>query len=116
MGKKSKTKGKTGELEASAKLGELLGVPVARSQQYKGGQHSADLDLPGRLHFEVKRAERLNVYDAMTQAATDAGDNLPIVVHRRNRQPWVVICYLDDLVDVAGEVTRIKRSQKIDFP
>jgi len=109
MGRKSKTKGKVGELEASAKLGQVLGVPVARSQQYKGAADSADLQGTGRLHVEVKRCERLNLYDAMAQAANDAGDNLPIVLHRRNRQPWVFVCYLDDLVNVAAEVQRIRR-------
>ena len=110
MGKKSKTKGKVGEREAAAKLSHLLGTKVERSQQYKGGQHSADLSGAGRLHPEVKRTERLNLYDAMSQAANDAGaNNLPIVIHRRNRQPWLFICYLDDLTNVAQEVTRIRK-------
>ena len=53
--------------------------------------------LPG-LHFEVKRAERLRLHEAMQQAIEDAGDKLPIVAHRRNRGDWLAIVRLSDLI------------------
>jgi hypothetical protein len=56
------------------------------------------------LHFEVKRTERLSLYDALEQAERDSGDNCPVVLHRRNRKRRTAIVYLDDLVDV-GKVT-----------
>ena len=95
MGKAQRDKGKRGELEASHKLSELLGVPVRRSQQYHGAAGSADLAGVDGLHFEVKRTERLNLYDALEQAAGDCGDDIPVVIHRRNSKPWVAIIYLD---------------------
>jgi len=88
-------------------LTRLLGVPVTRSQQYKGGQHSADLIGAVGLHFEVKRTERLRLYQAMEQAAKDAGENTPIVLHRRNGKRWLAIVYLDDIVEVAGVIGEI---------
>ena len=109
MGLLSKRKGKRGELEAARELGNLLGADVSRSQQYKGGQHSADLAGAGSLHTEVKRCERLSLYAALDQATNDAGeDKTPIVLHRRNRRQWVAIVWLDDLADVAEAVMSIK--------
>jgi len=111
MGKSQREKGKRGEREAARELTRLLGVPVTRSQQYKGGQHSADLVGAAGLHVEVKRTERLRLYEAMEQAAEDAGENAPIVLHRRNGKRWLAILYLDDIVEVAeviGEISDIE--------
>ena len=76
MGKSQRDKGKRGEREAAKVLSNLLGVDVTRSQQYKGNAGAADLDSPLGLHFEVKRTERLNLYDAMEQADDDAGEGV----------------------------------------
>lgn len=57
----------------------------------------------------VKRTERLSLYNAMSQAADDMGDNMPVLLYRRNRQPWVAVVYLDDLVKVAEAVARAGR-------
>lgn len=54
--------------------------------------------LPG-VHIEVKRVERLNISEAMTQSIRDAErfqDGAPAVFHRRNRQPWLVTMRLED--------------------
>ena len=91
MGKRAREKGKRGEREAARELGELLGTPVTRAQQFKGGQHSADLDGAIGLHLEVKRTERLRLYPALEQAESQAGENCPVVVHRRNGKRWVAI-------------------------
>ena len=103
MGKKSKDKGKRGELELAAELRRLFGVDARRGVQYHGGSDSPDVvaDLPG-VHIEVKRTERLSLYPAMQQAAADAGDKVPIVCHRANRQDWVAIVRLDDLPKLAA--------------
>lgn len=37
--------------------------------------------LPG-IHIETKRAETLNDSKAIAQAVADAGDKLPVVLHR----------------------------------
>lgn len=94
----SREKGKRGEREAAAELNRVLGWCSRRGQQFCGGTESADLaDIPARIHVEVKRVEKLNIQTAMVQAVRDAGDNVPIVVHRRNRGDWLVTVLLDDL-------------------
>lgn len=65
-------------------------------------------DLNG-IHFEVKRCERFLLWDAMTQADTDSGeDQMPIVAHRRNGKPWVAVMYVSDLIGL------LKERQKLD--
>ena len=94
----SRSKGKRGELELAHWL-EERGYAARRGQQHKGGEDSPDVicpDLP--FHFEVKRTERLNLYDAMDQAVNDAGKAIPVVAHRRNRGDWVGIIRLEDLL------------------
>jgi hypothetical protein len=45
----------------------------------------------------VKRQERLNLRQAFEQACRDARDgDTPAVVHRCNREPWMISMTLDD--------------------
>ena len=112
MGSMSKRKGAAGELEAAAKLNEVLGTRFHRGRQYHGGPESPDLagDVPG-LHVEVKRTERLRIWEAVSQARSDASvDQVPVVMHRANRKPWLVIVEADLLIrllDVVDEA-RVK--------
>ena len=107
MGKFQREKGKRGEREAAKELSRLLGIPVTRSQQFKGSPESADLAGVDGLHIEVKRTERLRLYKAIEQAAAESGGDCSIVLHRRNNKPWVAIVFLGDLSDVAGIINRI---------
>ena len=51
------------------------------------------------FHVECKRAERFNAYAAMEQAQHDAnGHAVPVVMHRRNRKPWLVVMRLKDFL------------------
>ena len=108
MGRMSKRKGAVGEREAAEKLNEVLGTRFHRGRQYHGGPESPDLtgDVPG-LHVEVKRTERLRIWEAVGQARADASiDQVPIVMHRASRKPWVVIVEADLLIrllDVVDE-------------
>jgi hypothetical protein len=108
MGKMSKRKGAAGEREAAEKLNEVLGTRFHRGRQYHGGAESPDLagDLPG-LHLEVKRCERLRLYEAMMQARRDASiTQVPAVLHRANQKPWVIVVDVEDLIrllDVVDE-------------
>lgn len=64
--------------------------------------------LPG-IHMEVKRVERLNVSEAMKQAARDAerfNDGAPTVFHRRSREPWLVTMKLEDWLDIFGKILK----------
>lgn len=109
MGSKSKTKGARGERECAAELGELLGIAANRGRQYHGGPDSPDVVLHGcRLHVEAKRVEALALYQAVEQAAADApADAVPVVWHRRNGKPSVVIVETSRLVALAREIMRV---------
>lgn len=95
----SKNKGAAGERELAREVTRLFGCPARRGQQFRGGPDSPDIitDIPG-IHFESKRTERFQLYAALEQAVRDAGtENIPVVCHRCNRHPWVVVLKLDDL-------------------
>jgi Holliday junction resolvase len=96
----SRAKGKAGELELAKYLREA-GYEARRGVQFKGGADSPDVQgLPG-VHIECKRVEALRLYPALEQARRDAAEsNVPVVVHRANRQPWVAILTLDDFLEL----------------
>ena len=101
----SKTKGKHGELELAKKLREYGYVDSRRTAQYCGntGDASDVVGLPG-IHIECKRVEKLNLYDAMSQAKRDAAKNLiPAVFHRKNRCDWLVTISMDDFMRIYKE-------------
>lgn len=98
----SKAKGKKGELELANKLQEY-GYDAHRGVQYHGGADSPDVvGLPG-IHIEVKRVEKLNIYDAISQAKRDAGILLRAVFHRKNDCEWLVTMPLDDFMVIYRE-------------
>jgi len=111
----SRRKGVHGELEASHFLTALFDLPVRRGQQYAGGHDSADIfGLPG-IHVEVKRTERLSLYEAINQAKQDAGaDEVPLVLHRRNRKEWLAIVPADDLINLTTAIVRLARDGQRD--
>ena len=98
MGKMSREKGKSGEREV-AKLFRDYGIEAKRGCQFHGGPDSPDvMGVPG-LHVEVKRVERLNLYEAMEQCWHDASaEEVPVVIHRRNNKPWIVAMAFDDFM------------------
>ena len=106
MGKSSQRKGRAGELELSRLLqGYGYDVQPGRAQSY--GEMPDLVGLPG-IHIECKRNERLNVWEAMAQAARDAEkfqDGVPAVFHRRNRQSWLVTMRLSDWMEMYRKVT-----------
>ena len=94
----SRQKGKRGELEGSKEWSSVMGVPSRRGQQFSGGGDSPDIvhGCEG-VHLEVKRTEQGNLYVWLQQAIEDAGAQVPVVLHRRNNQPWVVVMRLADV-------------------
>jgi Holliday junction resolvase len=92
----SKQKGSRGEREFASFCREQ-GYEARRGQQYCGANGDADVvGLPG-IHIEVKRTERLSLYDALAQAEHDKKtEGLAIVVHRKNHCKWVVIMDAED--------------------
>jgi hypothetical protein len=105
MGLKSRNKGKRGEREAAAEIRRLFRTDACRGCQFAGGEESPDIrtSIP-HVHFEVKRAETVRLYDALNQAIADAGANIPVVLHKQNRHPWIAITRLDDLPQLAVQL------------
>lgn len=103
MGKMSREKGKRGERELASKLREF-GYNARRGQQYCGVNGDADVvGLPG-MHIEVKRTERLQLYDALNQSKRDAKSyEIPCVMYRKNNSEWVTILPLDRFMEIYRE-------------
>lgn len=99
----SRSKGARGERELAGILREY-GYPCRRGQQYSGANGDADVvGLPG-IHIEVKRRERLEIYDAISQAVRDARENeKPAVFHWKNNCEWLVTMRLDDFMKLYGD-------------
>jgi len=100
----SKSKGKRGELEVASML-RADGYNCRRGQQYSGANGDADVvGLPG-IHIEVKRREKLNIYDAINQAKRDAtkSGTHPTVFHRKNDCEWLVTMPYTDWIDLYRE-------------
>lgn len=106
----SRSKGKRGELDAARELERVLGCKARRGQQFSGGDDSPDVahNIPG-VHVEVKRTEKFQLYAALNQAFVDSGDSVPVVLHRKSKNPWVVVCYLDDLPELAYRITEFRK-------
>lgn len=102
MGKPSREKGKRGERELAGILRDY-GYDAKRGVQYHGGPDSPDVVGLKGVHIEVKRTEKLSLYDALAQSKHDAGGDMPIVIHRRNACEWVVIQPLADWIKLYRE-------------
>lgn len=106
-GKKSRNKGKRGELEFAALCREY-GFDARRTAQFCGKTGAAaDVEgIPG-VHVEVKRTEALCLYDAMAQSIRDAEaggrGEMPIVAHRRNGEDWLIVLQAEDFFRLLGE-------------
>lgn len=96
----SKSKGARGERELSSKLREY-GYNTRRGQQYCGANGDADVVGLPNIHIECKRVEKLNIYNAISQAKADAKENeLPTVFHRKDRSEWLVTMTLEDWMKI----------------
>ena len=96
MGRASQRKGADGERELAAIL-RARGYDIERGGSLSYGEAPDLAGLPG-VHIEVKRVERLNVPQAMSQAVRDADrfGGVPGLFHRRSRSPWLVTMLLTD--------------------
>ena len=101
----SRRKGKQGELEAAAELRRIFGIEARRGQQYCGGPESPDLVTSlADVHFEVKRTETFRPYEALGQAVRDAGEKIPVVLHRQNKRDWIAVVLLEDLPSLVAHL------------
>ena len=99
----SKAKGSRGERELSSKLKEQ-GFNTRRGQQFCGANGDADVVGLPNIHIECKRVEKLNIYDAVSQAKADAKEGeFPTVFHRKDRHEWLVTMTLEDWIKLYKE-------------
>ena len=98
----SKQKGNRGERELANYL-KKKGYSARRGQQYSGSPDSPDVicDEWPNIHIEVKRAEKLNIENALQQSINDSNTNqVPTVMHRKNKENWKVTLLLDDFISL----------------
>lgn len=105
IGKVSKAKGARFELEV-AHYFQSNGYPEAhRTAQHCGKTGDAgDVEGIAGLHIECKRVEKLNLYNAYHRAVRDSdangNDNIPVVIHKRNREEILVTLSLDNFMQI----------------
>ena len=101
----SRQKGKVGERNLARKLSELL-APVRRGQQFSGIGGADVVGLQG-IHVECKYTNTLRLSQAMQQSVCDAGEDVPIVCHKRSREDWLLTVRLDDILRLLGALNVI---------
>ena len=105
QGRAAREKGKRGEREVAQRFKDAGFKDARRTAQYCGKTgDAADVVGVPRLHIEVKRVEREAVRKWIAQAVQDAeaagqGD-IPVVVHRKSGDPWLVTLRLEDFLDM----------------
>ena len=105
IGRASKAKCTRFELQVAHWFQENGFSDAHRTAQYCGKTGNAgDVEgVPG-LHIETKHVERLNLYDAWHPAVRDntkkgKGD-IPVVIHKRNREDTLVTLNLEDFTKI----------------
>lgn len=99
MGKSQREKGARGELEARNILREH-GVDSRRGQVFN---KEPDLVDESAFHWEVKRAERIELPKWWKQSVEQCRGKIPTVIHRRSREPWLITLALEDFLKVIDE-------------
>ena len=97
----SRQKGARAERELAHKLTDLSAFSCRRGQQFSGANGDPDVVGLPMIHIECKAVERLQLRDAMTQSERDTRDEeIPVVMHKKNRQPWLVTLNLEDFMQM----------------
>lgn len=101
--KNSREKGKRYELHVAG-LFKAEGYDARRGQQFCGLNGDADvIGVPG-IHIECKAVERLNLYDAISQAKHDAREGeIPVVIHKKNHCADLVTMEFTDWIRLFRE-------------
>lgn len=108
QGRAAREKGKRGEREVAQRFRDAGFKDARRTAQFCGKTgDAADVVGVPRLHIEVKRVEREAVRKWIAQAVRDAeagGEGkIPVVVHRKSGDPWLVTLRLEDFLDMYKE-------------
>lgn len=105
-GRAAREKGKRGEREVAQRFKDA-GFPDARRAVQYNGRPGTAADVVGvPLHVEVKRVEREAVRKWVAQAIRDAAaggkGKIPVVVHRKSGDEWLVSLRLNDFLTILG--------------
>jgi hypothetical protein len=96
MSRYERDKGARGEREVCAIFREAGWPNAERTSNGRDIAHG-----PAGCHFETKFVERLNVPGALAQVRADADPlDIPVLVHRPSRAPWMASLPLGDLLDL----------------
>ena len=80
----------------------VTGAAAHRSQQFCGKDGDGDIKAQEGIHFEVKARKKIACVRFMEQAKSDAKNgDVPIVIMKEDRGPFLVLCELDDLQKLA---------------
>jgi Holliday junction resolvase len=100
----SRQKGASYEREVAKKWTEETGMAAERGAR-NGVEGGDDVMVEGdAIHLECKRRKRLAVSEFVHQAVRDAGDRVPVVVMRADREDDIVLVRLKDLSRLAREL------------
>ena len=104
----SKKKGSGGERELLEQLHQY-GIQAERNdQRYLSGEGLPDIlaRIGGKeLHIEAKRCEKIRLTEWIDQANYDSSftpHRIPIIIFRRNRQPWYCTISFENLMKLLG--------------
>lgn len=102
MSARERAKGARGELEVIHLLHDHGWKTARRTSDGRGQQTRGDVtNGPAGVHIEVKRVERVNIPAAFRQALADSNTlDVPVVVHRPSRMPWMATLPFDDLLEL----------------
>lgn len=110
----AKAKGRSGAKEVKQLLVEHLGCAEEDIAVRSSGANGEDLILAAaaRALFpfspEIKRVEKLNIWEALAQAKANAGQHTPILLFRRNRSQWFVALETEAFLDIVREARGTK--------
>lgn len=109
MGRPQREKGKRGERLAAKALSEL-GYQASRGVQFHGGPDSPDLKTSiSGVHIEVKFVEREQVRAWMAQAEEESGGSVPVVLHKRSREQWLITLPLERINEFCERLAEARR-------
>ena len=106
----SRAKGARGERELAKLIREMFGVGARRGQQFCGANGDADVVGIEGVHIEAKFVENLNLGKAFEQSVRDAEKKkeLPVVIHKKSRKPWMITLRFEDLPELANIISKLK--------
>jgi hypothetical protein len=96
----SRRKGKAGELEFIQKhLARVWPAAKRNLDQFQDDKRDA-LEVDG-FHFQIKRAERAEIWAWIKQAETEAAEgDVPVVAFRRNRSRWYCVVDAERMMEL----------------